>query len=296
MGAAWDEVKAALGDQAIDRLSRFREPTSAWATLALAAADYEPLRSDILAAAAGDSQLRPYRQVLALLARSQPGTPELLDALFDSALSPHNHPDAQRYALRLLAAPSSVGFDPDTVRQRLTAQTTGRGIHGGALLQALLTGYPDTERDTALYEELAEAAEQGGDIGITHPVYYLIRYLGGPPGKILEHLTKDIEQLPRLGYSFLGDDLGAAAALRMRREAAVREAIVAEATDPSTLAAETAVLSRLVAQSGPMPAELAARLRVILGEDQTGQIGDTVLDPVQLADRTVDTLILELLA
>ncbi|WP_160160065.1 NACHT domain-containing protein [Streptomyces sp. SLBN-115] len=143
----WPALRAHFGDSLLKRLTGDpigRDRDTAWAYLALVAERHPRLAQDLAAAVAAQPDLLKHDSVLAWYAHSHRGEPQLLNVLLDN-LDGHHHDQGDVAAL-LLAEPTLLGLDPETVRSALRDTLHHPGSYpppASNAFRALVAGFPD---------------------------------------------------------------------------------------------------------------------------------------------------------
>ncbi|MGW2016644.1 NACHT domain-containing protein [Streptomyces sp. NPDC001927] len=295
----WPALRAHFGDALLTRLTGDMLSSSrdtAWPYLALVADRHPQLAQDLADAIAAQRDLLEHDSVLAWYAHSHRGEPELLTVLLDNLGSrQHDHHDV---AVLLLAEPTLLGLDPETVRSALRGTLHRAGSYpppASNAFRALVTGFPDDPAVQDTWTATRHKRSLQGRVEVDVSVYYPLVCAGVPAAELVQQVAHDSTWITTHLTDAVDPPFAQAVIRRLQRDPEARAHVEAALTHTDSVDTWTAQLAALAAAATPLPFHVLDNLKMRLQHQQGLQLADAVHDFTTATDLPVPILLLRIL-
>ncbi|MFE9127389.1 NACHT domain-containing protein [Streptomyces sp. NPDC007148] len=295
----WPALRAHFGDALLtrltgDMLSDARD--TAWAHLALVADRHPQLAQDLADAVAAQPDLLEHDSVLAWYAHSHRGEPQLLNVLLDK-LDGRQHDDSGVAAL-LLAEPTLLGLDPETVRSALRGTLHRAGSYpppASNAFRALVAGFPDDPAVQDTWSATRRERSLRGRVEVDVTIYYPLVCAAVPADKLVQQMAHDSTWIATHLSDAVDPPFAQAIIRRLQRDPEARAHVEAALTHTDSADTWTAQLAALAAAATPLPPHVLDNLKMRLQHQQRLQLADSVHDFTTATDLPVPVLLLRIL-
>ncbi|MFJ8637212.1 NACHT domain-containing protein [Streptomyces sp. NPDC093568] len=295
----WPALWAHFGNALLKRLTGDmvgRDRDTAWAYLALVADRHPQLAQDLATAVAAQPDLLEHDSVLAWYAHSHRGEPGLLNVLLDNLES---HRDQREVAALLLAEPTLLGLDPETVRSALRGtlhRAVGYPPPDSNAFRALVAGFPDDPAVQDTWSATRHERSLKGRVEVDVSIYYPLVCAAVPAAELVQQVAHDSTWITTRLTEAVDPPFAQAIIRRLQRDPEARAHVEAALTHPDSTDTWTAQLATLAAAATPLTAHVLDNLKMRLQRQQALQLPDAVHDFTTATDLPVPILLLRILA
>lgn len=260
-------------------------------------ADRHPqLAQDLADAVAAQPDLLEHDSVLAWHAHSHRGEPQLLNTLLDNLDG--RHADNRDVAVLLLAEPTLLGLDPETVRSALRGTLHRAGSYpppASNAFRALVAGFPDDPAVQDTWSAIRHERSLKGRVEVDVSVYYPLVCAGVPAAELVQQVAHDSTWITTHLTDAVDPPFAQAVIRRLQRDPEARAHVEAALTHADSADTWTAQLATLAAAATPLAPHVLDNLKMRLQHQQGLQLVDAVHDFTTATDLPVPILLLRIL-
>ncbi|WP_371599974.1 NACHT domain-containing protein [Streptomyces sp. NBC_00564] len=295
----WPALRAHFGDTLPTRLTGdvlSQDPNTAWEYLALVADRHPQLAQELATAVATDPGLLAHDSVLAWYAHNHHGDPQLLNVLLNN-LDSHHHGRHDVAAL-LLAEPTLLGLDADTVRTALRGKLPRLGGYppsSSNAFRALIAGFPDDPAVVDTWSATQNQRSREGQIEVDVAIYYPLACAAVSADELVQQVAHDSEWITTHLTDAVDPPFAQAVIRRLERDLEARNHVEVALIHPDSPDTWAAQLGALAASATPLHSDVLDNLQTRLHRQQTVGLPDVVHDFTTATDLPVPVILLRIL-
>lgn len=295
----WPALRAHFGDSLPNRLTGnvlSHNSDTAWEYLALVADRHPQLAQELATAVMANPGLLAHDSVLAWYAHNHHGDPQLLNVLLNNLDSRHH--DSHDVAALLLAEPTQVGLNPDTVRTALRGKLPRPGGYppsSSNAFRALVAGFPDDPAVVDTWSAIQNQRSSKGKIEVDVSVYYPLACAAVQADELVQQVAHDSEWITTRLTNAVDPPFAQAVIRRLERDLEARDHVEAALTHPDSPDTWAAQLGALAASATPLHSDVLDNLQTRLHRQQALDLPDAVHDFTTATDLSVPVILLRIL-